>query len=517
MTKPKKQSVPFRRRTILAILCAPLSVVSCGEELDIRSGTDAVEAPGANRQAVQTTVSLNRQRGASMKSGAGTTNYWEQDTPFPLYFSSSSGIAVQSRRLPYFDNNGPASDLNTGGDRDISAVDGWVSIYRDFGEPDSASPIPVFILYNKFRGVLRFFFYNTTIGETFSHGIVTLSQPFAGKRGALFNFGEENYFLDTYNSEIKLTSLTKIAPFQWSYVDYTVTGYTPTLPTDATLSFTIQGATESQIQLDGSLTLEQVLSDANVSGKLDLGGGLSGGYKAFKGANKAVDEIEGLTKKEPDAWWSKLVKPLLGGSFSSIVSGVAGAAGFFKSFLMVGKSNATQPLNFKGEIELTGTITTVTDIFEFKMRTPGAPLSDPNDFLRPDYDKPLGIYNLPRPTFDVVTEEDCWYNSHWDEWECSESFEFGVENDDLEVAINPHIGASVSASIGFVEVREEMTYESVESFQTRDFAGYIGPSWATYNEDDVVLQVVVSPPSGSSYTSPVTIVNTYDPRYVYSY
>ena len=75
-------------------------------------------------------------------------------------------------------STGPAAaDLNISGDRDILPSQGWVLVVRDFGSAETPpTSLPYFILYNKYRGLLRLFYWSTLPVPRFDHAAASLLQ-----------------------------------------------------------------------------------------------------------------------------------------------------------------------------------------------------------------------------------------------------------------------------------------------------------------------------------------------------
>ena len=79
-------------------------------------------------------------------------------TGHTLYYSNNGSTPIQLNnvQLPFFTSGHPlATDQ-----KDMYPADGWMLVYRDFGTPTSAPAMPFFALYNKYKGTLRFMYYN---------------------------------------------------------------------------------------------------------------------------------------------------------------------------------------------------------------------------------------------------------------------------------------------------------------------------------------------------------------------
>lgn len=321
---------------------------------------------------------------------------WTIDQTYNLYTATQGTFA--NIRLPYFDYGQPASELNKGALTDIYPEDGWVLVFRDFGLPTCPTNMPLFLLYNKFSGTLRLFYFNTVTNSTFTHGLAYLSQPNASKASPFFNHGRSNYFVNNFDTSAVESTIHTVAPMQWCYTDFTITGYDNTLATDATLRIEIRGINVNDIHLDGSINLEQVVSgEGNLGSKLNLSSvttAVTKGFKWYKDVDKGKTELTKLKNANPTAWYSNALGTILNSGIAGVASPLAGVAGLVSSFISGSHSGQTMPMKFEGQINLNGTMTNSGHIYMFEIRAPGAPLSNPSDSKRPDYTQPLGIYNI---------------------------------------------------------------------------------------------------------------------------
>ena len=338
---------------------------------------------------------------------------WTQDVTYNMYTTSQGTIS--NVRLPYFDYGQPAAELNKGALTDIYPEDGWVLVFRDFGLPACPTAVPLFVLYNKFSGTLRLFYINTVTNNTYTHGLAYMSQPNASKASPFFNHGRSNYFVNSFDKTAVESTIHALGPMQWAYADFTITGYDNTLATDATLKFEIRGINVNNIDLEGDINLEQVVSgEGNVGSKLNFGAvtsAVQNGFKWYKDVDKGKSELTKLKNKNPSAWYSGALGTILNSGIASVASPLAGVAGLVSSFISGSHGGQTMPMKFEGEINLTGTMTNSGLIYSFELRAPGAPLSNPNDSKRPDYTQPLGIYNITgKPTFQYKLGTYCTSN-----------------------------------------------------------------------------------------------------------
>lgn len=316
---------------------------------------------------------------------------WTLDEPHDLFALTQNGLRTfQNVRLPYFADTGPAADdFNNSADgvRDILPEDGWVLLYRDFGTDERGATFPRFILYNRFRGLLRLFYFNPHFPEAFTFGVVKLEKQSGSRPFGLLTFTDEtNTTLSDFDPERSEVFIGRLEPLTWNYADFVVAGFDPDLPDDARFEFEIAGVRESDITLEGSLTLDQVLEKRNLlaskSGAagnvVEVGEKIGGFFKNLGGLKSAIEKVGG--GEDGDVSLAEM---------SNIVS--AGIA-IFKLFLGGSKPKQAQVLKFKGDLDLKGTIRLQGGIGSFLLRVPGARHLGTTDL--PFYDKPLGVFNL---------------------------------------------------------------------------------------------------------------------------
>ena len=370
---------------------------------------------------------------------------WTENRKYILYH----GAGQHPTRLPYYETFGPAAiDFNSdfNGNRDIYPRDGWVCIFRDFGSPDRSVPYPFFILYNRYKGLLRLFYFNPRF-EGFNYGIVTLSRQAIGmqegKSFALFTFTQSDHiFLDDYDPDTKPVFFGKLVNGVWNYADFLVVGYEPNLPDDAKFVFDIMGISEQNIELAGTGTasIDGILDNppsgdgANVginslSDIMDLG---QKAWKSYKNAGNMVNEI--AKKFDSKTSFTKLTATV---SFLSGIVGAVSAAATVVDFFIGDDNNdqSSQSIKFKGnmnmDLDLQGTIKKSTPEPAILVRVPGANHLGSDDL--PFYDQPLGIFNLNTVPKLMLTDL-CKRQTEEATFTLSEN---------IRLTINPHISQNI--------------------------------------------------------------------------
>ncbi len=358
---------------------------------------------------------------------------WTDDSDYTLYYLTSNiGGTINwiTKKMPYYDQYGPAfRDLfSFSNDPDIQEVDGWVLLARDFGTPTSAPLLPWFMLYNKYRGVIRWFFVNTYFDNTYSHFLGTMKhQDAAGTTTAVLTWlDHEKGFLDDYDGDVVQTYIGDMAPGQWAFVDFMVKGYDPNIQENAAFTFSIQGVLQSDITLEGLITTEENQAIAN---KKSTGPnlGMDDLQKAIKYYNSAESSINDLKKKTynadgsvKDKWYAGILDGIFTSGVTNIVPGLSAVAGFLGSvFGASGGSSAMpvpMPIKFTASHQLSGEIVSNQPLLYFSILAPGAPnVVLPPGTFRTVYDEPLGIFNLTtQPIVNYIIDEHEW----WAKWLC---------------------------------------------------------------------------------------------------
>ena len=107
--------------------------------------------------------------------------------------------------------------------QDYTKVKGWNLVWANFFEQ-----YPYFMLYNKYRGLMRVFFFRTSGGdELFKNFAVTLN--FKGKKSSLFSFGNDykqatdKYLANTSTGDDVLTTVIPVVNVgQWGCAQFTI-------------------------------------------------------------------------------------------------------------------------------------------------------------------------------------------------------------------------------------------------------------------------------------------------------
>ncbi|MBE5320555.1 hypothetical protein IM793_15415 [Pedobacter sp. MR2016-19] len=314
---------------------------------------------------------------------------WEKTT----YMPSNPANVIP---MPWIGSVG-GIDANIVGD--YKKADGWELVYDTFDSNTSPSQIKpgglYFALYNKYRGLLRFYLYippgTITASSQILHGLSLFgnsnSQMLNFESGGITNAGEAiSGFAKTNNQQINLMG-------NWIAMDYEI-AYDPNISNTTFPSFGIQWNTKTvnitNFNLNGtqtgsingtitSPTSGDITSILNVATKAGL---------TFAGAS-GVQALLGKASTEAEKGFYNSIS----GAITNLLSGKM--SGFF-SALVGGSSSNTQQvrLNMDTKIELQGTATNSSGLSNSFLVLPGQSNSQVADGLIPQYNQTMGIVNL---------------------------------------------------------------------------------------------------------------------------
>ncbi|MFP2925762.1 hypothetical protein ACLESO_11200 [Pyxidicoccus sp. 3LG] len=376
-------------------------------------------------------------------SGAGHT----------LYYSNNGSTPVQLNnvQLPFFTSGHPlATDQ-----KDMYPADGWMLVYRDFGTPTSAPAMPFFALYNKYKGTLRFMYYNAnSLAYTAYRAELSFRSP-TSTAGLMT-------FTDTVKTTLADYDKAKQDDFMgrmainhgWAWADFTLFGYDPSAHPDAKFHLELHGLNISQVQMEGTFNVNQVIDNSspaasNANAFSTIRDAFNAGYKYYKDADARKAALQARVKKEkddtstPDPWWVEPAEAFLGAGISSAVPYIGAMLGFVK-FFMGGSSGAAkrEPMNFQGALTMTGTISLEQqiDMGDFALHT-GA---NAPDFYRPLQTIPWGVFNL---TQKPVIHQNVWESGCYDDYGrilfCRDSYDFYI--DAPITVVNPNAGVTLKS------------------------------------------------------------------------
>ncbi|UOQ52528.1 T9SS type A sorting domain-containing protein [Hymenobacter cellulosivorans] len=361
--------------------------------------------------------------------------------------------------------------------QDYTKAKGWELLRMDFGGV-TANPMPYFILYNKYTGTLRTFFYLNNQGGTYTTGAtVTMGHSSAnGSRnpGVLAMSREtlltpEAYTAATDANDEIVTYVTKMTDQEgWIVADFTI-GFDPNIGSSAyygtALQFKVQGVVTNNINLKGEFNFKTSQDDGiSFAGKdsqtQKTGSGPTASERKFLANSKKVFGVVDDITKFVDKFAAKATKTAkntaaVSPSASDAASKIAAIAtadktspSVFKKVLNVLGATGTAlgiignvvgllwpeekapavappftPTVSNGSIILTGSITTTYPLYSITVQTPGAQHFNDGK-SQTYYNCALGLFsikNTPRVnsatwryTYDTAPYEDYYVELFYD-------------------------------------------------------------------------------------------------------
>lgn len=176
--------------------------------------------------------SLFRAMAASDPNRDPSWDFWTNRS-YNFYYYKDGTINLMPPpydKLPYYTQSHTTSDAQW--TPDAFPEDGWMLVIRDFGTPTQAPAFPYFALYNKYRGILRFFFLNTynLANSQYATSVQLFNPSQEQYRSALLTFpAEAKAFLKDYDSAQQINTMANMTLNGWSHYDFILTGYDPPL------------------------------------------------------------------------------------------------------------------------------------------------------------------------------------------------------------------------------------------------------------------------------------------------
>lgn len=288
---------------------------------------------------------------------------------------------------------------------DFKKVDGWNMVYNTFSSAQLTSP-NFFALYNKYRGIIRFYLYispgNLNASSYFSDGL-GISGQFPS---SIMNFSKEIIDVDNVQRSVtKVQSYQILSTGAWYACQYEL-AYDPYIiyANHENLNFVwnVSSTNLSQITLNGvsNGTLTGTVGTANSGGfnLPSLLGNLKNtalhvaGYKTIGAIGLGNSKVFGKNIEES-------IK-------AGVKGGLTGAVKGFFSAILGGTATSPQVVDLKLKVEtnLTGSITNNSGIVSTTLAMPGSVNSNSVGYI-PSYNKILGVVTFPAsPTLYVANQ-----------------------------------------------------------------------------------------------------------------
>lgn len=466
-------------------------------------------------------------------NGSASTSYvvkpawdWTQNLTYNLYYGGANPNPY-STPLPWFDNSPypPYSTIGEGAyavpNLDFYQAEGWTLVEQNFGSGSSLalSDCPCFLLYNRYTGILRFFFWNYLLSYQ-NYGLVNLT--ITGQNSTpLFTFNNGvPQFSDGYtggqDTQDNLSVITQLVNNHWGFADFKLVGYDPSISQKyCNLNFQIFGVDTTHLSLSGGISLSGMIGGTGNSLSLQSSGGGGGPLSDINSALGSVStedknaialasDLSGVAKILAPGWYSGVVSDLLNnfsvhGGIEAFIPGIGQIAGFATNFLGIitgtGQGNqksAPTPISLKGTISLSGDTKTVYPISGINIPVPGSGAAT-NLNGTGFYNSPLGIFNLTTiPTLRycfLLTGSGEGGDGLWHAY--GETF---VGMDPIQISYNPYSGLTLL----------NVTYALVDSMY-----GHI----TDYHDVSSCASLAFTP----SYLNPVELEERAYPDYSLSY
>jgi hypothetical protein len=467
---------------------------------------------------------------------------WEADQLYTLHTTGGEQFTV---RLPYFSATSPVKlQLSV---NDVKKDDGWLLLYANFGSAQEGTEVPRFFLYNKFQGILRFFFFNYKIDSPFSSALVRLRLINTGAGTStppLLTYyagdpelwkpvpprpdGYQGEYLDNYDRGREVMAVTQLAFREWCYADFFLIGYDPQLGsntayTDSAFAFEVVGVDESKLQVDGQLSIAPLYSGGTSNILSDLGslinqipvGAIVKVISAFASKEEANKADQEKAERKGKITAKNHLLSLANAVLTEYLPGVGKVAGFLGK--LIGGTSSKKLVELKGSVSLTGTLTRSSIALYTYLRLPGVQHTGQDAM---PFNVEIGIINLAtQPRLRAV---DFTYQCRPDPFDprvevCDEKFFY--RGDPIDFRLNDTItGAKVRAEAAITDLKTGITvtpFVDIGSFQTLQVQEMVGAltgiSEINLRWYAVAVRVIVEPELAGSV--PVYIYGTYVPIY----
>ena len=322
--------------------------------------------------------------------GPGNTFFnWETATTMPCDPSVNFNLRPS---MPWSTQSG--SSIDPGFLNDIKSADGWILVYNTFNNNTLPyPPLPsgglYFGLYNKYRGLLRFYIY---IPQGFMSNSVNIQHGLN-----VYNGGNQNTSMLNFNGSDLIDANINIQSFSktnnigvafgggWYAMQYEI-AYDPNFAASSNLwlQWNSKAVNISDIKLNGTTT-----------------GSFTGAITQQVGPTSLTSLIQqGFTiAAEIYSLPSKFISNIFLKNLFDIGSkGILGQISGFLNGIFGGSSTNSQAINMtmNGTIDMKGTITSSTPLFPNTFNFPGQ-LSTQNIPINLGgalYNNPLGVFNL---------------------------------------------------------------------------------------------------------------------------
>ncbi|UTW67457.1 T9SS type A sorting domain-containing protein [bacterium SCSIO 12643] len=300
--------------------------------------------------------------------------------------------------------------------KDFRPEDGWEVVYYDFGTPSNAVNDPVFVLYNRYKGILRVFMLLINDDAEAKKAIVYLEWAENSnnvKMGNAYLSGYKtpmdamNKFNSTH-SNIQFAKPNQYVVDQhfWLFADFPII-YDPCIcEKESFLLFRASLIQESDIEMiinQNPINNSQVVQGGVTNTGSDwfkaTFSGIQTGSKQTKVIKDSFTQIkvsEAQQKQTQTAPLKNLINAGILSTANSWLNGISGVMNLLDFFIAGGADEHKETnVAMVPSSKAWGTITTSNDYIKQKVLAPGADgAQNLNPLLVPKYHNPLGIINL---------------------------------------------------------------------------------------------------------------------------
>lgn len=399
--------------------------------------------------------------------------------------------------VPWIGQGSLASDYDLDVVNDHKNADGWELVYSTF-KSSVATNNPYFILYNKYRGLMRLYIYVTNQSMMYStntHNTININSNYNTSMlnylgTSLVDGSSRHNNYDEINQNP--TGGNLYAPNKWYMTQYEF-AYDPYIANQAynsiTLNFHMMYVNSQNIIINGSQTgtINGTISSAGGNFMASLQGAtnsaISGSF-GFLGKN-ALDHYKDNTSPNGNKLGinSNLWSGLVSGATSLISGGVTGTlqnAANILSGIVFGNGGSEQTVNlqFDSSITMSGSITEsgLFPSMPISVYMPGTNIPSNAQGQIPNYNYPLGVFNVieePNVYLDQTAKHYRYWGDYGWETETITTLELGQNHDfSAYVKVNPAVlsCATVDISYDIIGKTDEYGYE-------------IDPSYYAYESD----------------------------------
>lgn len=344
---------------------------------------------------------------------------FDWDNPNTNYMPTPSGTTIL---LPWA--NGASKGFSNDILYDYSKNDGWELVYNVFNTT-SLQANPYFVLYNKYRGLLRIYVYVTT--NAFTTSTYLTSGLTLGPNA--FSSHMLNYInQDIVDFNVKKNAICQIEPTQLSantwYASQYEIAYDPLISThtyqEVGLNWTEKWTNITQVSMGGSLVGSLNGTVGTPPSQFNLAGTLINGV--FNATGLAVlNNNKGTTDPNNEGVGNHLGLPavVFNAIKEGVTSGYSGAVKNIFNAIFGGNSGNYQEINLtlKADLTLNGSETSGGAFIPdpgLLLGVPGTSNSQTASGYIPGYDQPMGIFYInAKPQIQVVYTQQS-PPSNWD-------------------------------------------------------------------------------------------------------